>query len=529
MKEKTEIILGPPGTGKTSYLVGGENSANLPGFGVLERLLAAGVRPDKIAYIAFTRRAAKEARARAGRRFGFTDADMPWFRTIHSLAFHQTAVQSDKLIKKKQLVEIGRKLGFEFKNGVDEDFEIDAGGTGDQILALDNLARITGRSLEETYYEQNEHKHFDFGPADVLHFSDFYKRWKLSAGLIDYTDAIENFVEDGYPPDVDYLIVDEAQDLSYMQWMVVEKIAAVVKEVYIAGDDDQAIFRWAGADVDKFLSLEGRETHLEQSYRVPARVHRVALDLVHTISRRRQKTFNPKVDKGTGKIVEGSVRFTSFDDEVPAKEGSWFFLARHQYQLKNLVALCEEQGWFYSHGDDWSNKSKDGRAIVAWESLRKGKPFAVRDVINALEMARAPGVAALEDLKPETYVDPSMIPKVDFTAARPWFEALVGMKPNRRDYFQRALGNGEKMLTPEKTTTFKEPRIRVSTIHGVKGGEADGVFLLTDVSGATADAMASRGADDEARVFYVGVTRAKERLVVKNPNTDLNFEIHESA
>ena len=45
------------------------------------------------------------------------------------------------------------------------------------------------------------------------------------------------------------------------------------KDSFIAGDDDQAIFRWAGADVDSFIAQKGEMMPLTQSHRIPAKVH----------------------------------------------------------------------------------------------------------------------------------------------------------------------------------------------------------------------------------------------------------------
>ena len=50
-------------------------------------------------------------------------------------------------------------------------------------------------------------------------------------------------------------MVDEAQDLTPLQWDMVVKIAKGVDRVYIAGDDDQAIYEWNGADVKHFSNF----------------------------------------------------------------------------------------------------------------------------------------------------------------------------------------------------------------------------------------------------------------------------------
>jgi superfamily I DNA/RNA helicase len=67
------IVLGPPGTGKTTTLLNKVDD-------YLKK-----TDPDKIGYFAFTQKAAHEARDRAIKKFNLTEDDLPYFRTLHSL------------------------------------------------------------------------------------------------------------------------------------------------------------------------------------------------------------------------------------------------------------------------------------------------------------------------------------------------------------------------------------------------------------------------------------------------------------
>ena len=67
-----------------------------------------------------------------------------------------------------------------------------------------------------------------------------------------------------------------------------------------------------------------------------------------------------------------------------------------------------------------------------------------------------------------------------------------------------------------------KPRINLSTIHKSKGGECDNVILVTDLSRANQDEM-EVDSDDTNRVFYVGVTRAKQSLHIINPQKERGF------
>jgi superfamily I DNA/RNA helicase len=79
-------VFGPPGSGKTTYLLN-----------VVDRELAADLSPMQIGYFSFTKKAATEAKDRAILKFPALNArtDFPYFRTLHSLAFHCLAVKVD--------------------------------------------------------------------------------------------------------------------------------------------------------------------------------------------------------------------------------------------------------------------------------------------------------------------------------------------------------------------------------------------------------------------------------------------------
>ena len=78
------IVLGPPGTGKTTTLLKKVDS------------YLKNTDPDKIGYFAFTQKAAHEARDRAIKQFNLTEDDLPYFRTLHSLAFRKLGLKKIK-------------------------------------------------------------------------------------------------------------------------------------------------------------------------------------------------------------------------------------------------------------------------------------------------------------------------------------------------------------------------------------------------------------------------------------------------
>ena len=89
-----------------------------------------------------------------------------------------------------------------------------------------------------------------------------------------------------------------------------------------------------------------------------------------------------------------------------------------------------------------------------------------------------------------------------------WDQALDRIRDEDRAYVTALLNRGINI--------FEKPKVRLSTIHGAKGGEADNVLLYLDLSTKALEEM-EINPDDAHRVLYVGVTRAKQNLVLKMP------------
>ena len=78
---------------------------------------------------------------------------------------------------------------------------------------------------------------------------------------------LKQFIEEGIAPSFDLMIIDEAQDLTPLQWKFVYKLGEKAKRIYLAGDDDQAIYEWNGADVKSFQNFPGKDVVLKYSHR----------------------------------------------------------------------------------------------------------------------------------------------------------------------------------------------------------------------------------------------------------------------
>jgi DNA helicase II / ATP-dependent DNA helicase PcrA len=480
-----QIILGPPGTGKTTSLLR-----------IVEGALSRGVLPERIAYLAFTRKAANEAKERAMAQFGFDEQRFPYFRTLHSLAFKELGLSRNEVMGNPDYRKLGKALGVEFKGIYDENLGMHTGpGLGDKCSRIESLARVTLRGLEEQHNLSHTN---DLTLHAVKQYDASLRKYKHENGLLDFTDMLERY--DSALP-VDVCIFDEAQDLSSLQYKMAIRAASEASEVYIAGDDDQAIFGWAGADVNKFLSLKGDVVVLPQSYRVPRSVHKVALGILDRIKHRYTKPWSPKIELGSVEHIadEGQINFDA--------GGTWMCLARSKYMLNRFRKVARQQGFSYSYNGEHSLETQETRAIMTWERVRSGKRASLYEAKNMKQFL--PFTVTLKKQEDYGVEDFSLS-----TGSGDWMQVLRGIAPEEREYLRSCLRNDQKFND--------KPRISISTIHQSKGGEADNVVLLTDVGKLSYE---NSHTDEENRVWYVAATRARENLFVVQPRSLRHYSL----
>ena len=319
---------------------------------------------------------------------------------------------------------------------------------------------------------------------------------------------IELYLNSGPVPKLEVVFVDEAQDLCRLQWRMIDKIAQDVKQIYISGDDDQAIYRWAGADVEHLISMPGETEVLTQSYRCPMVVQNLSQEIIGKVRNRRPKSW-----RGTNK--KGLLQYHSYPESVNLKdEGTWLVMARTQYLLDEIERDVRLQGLLYKRNNKLPISQKLLNSVDAWKRLNEGEYVELAEIKSiysymAAEVGIERGFKHLKTADKEKYeIEELVMQHGLLVAGRPWDVAFdkVG---NRDREFLRAIES-------RNTSADTEAKINLSTIHGAKGGEADNVMLLTDLPRKAQEAM-EVNSDDESRVFYVGATRTREALHIVQP------------
>jgi DNA helicase II / ATP-dependent DNA helicase PcrA len=533
VKAQTRLkIVGPPGTGKTWTLLD-----------LIDEEIEQGLTPDLFGLVTFTKNAAEEAQTRIGAKFGFKPDDIPHVRTIHSACFRLCRLSRDQVVSHSALTAWGANFGWHFTIHPELEEHGEGLELGDWLLGRWDLARnrwligagetLTDDHLRALWREQPPPRSFRGDGLQEMHlFIAEYEDWKQRGGLIDFCDMLLETLRRGLTLPLISLFIDEAQDLSPLQWAVVEQWSKPCRRVFAGGDEDQAIMAFQGGDAEHFLTWRADRTFvLPQTYRLPRAVHALAEGIVTRNVRRTPKEFLPRDE-------EGSVARAMWDlFGLGFEEGSWFLLARNRQYLRALTGRLLALGVPYVNRRGMSplKVGPTQRAAVALWQLHRGETISLAGLANLYEHLPSQIVGS------DRWGRPALVGRAVEHGAKATLTRLIQtrqagkdtvtlreatahgltplaceliagdpfrllkVKPWHQDYLARV---ARKYGLPGLTET---PKVTVSTIHGVKGEEADHVFIASSMSGRTAESY-RQDPESERRVWYVAATRAKHSL-----------------
>lgn len=525
----TQLIYGPPGTGKTTYL------------GERIRKSAEHIGGESVVAMSFTRAAATEL---VGRNLPVPQSNVG---TLHAFAYRS--------IDRPEIAD--RHL--EDWNKDFPAFTLSAGirSSVDEPM-LDNMGATVAdrwRQQFEVYRARREPE--ATWDASVKQFADYWRKWCDANSLVDFTAMVEIALEDVEQcpgaPSVGYF--DEVQDFTPLELALVRKWGEHMDHVGLAGDDDQLLYRFKGASVEAFLSGSANPNAakkvLGQSYRVPRAVHAVASAWIEKVNQREPKEYLPRDCDGKVRVEE---RWQYKAPEGMVEEAgaradageSVMVLTTCSYMLDPLKAILRKGGIPFENRyrrdrGDWNPLAPSGQGRTSptqrvlsyvgpllegrqgegnlwtadefkrWVATVEAKGLLSRGAKKRSESLGGTQFMSWAEMAQFFESEQILLDAMDGLEDLVWLEQhLLSVRRKPMSFpIQVVRRRGIETL-------LKEPKLTIGTVHSVKGGQADVVYLFPDLSGAgNAEWTGGQELHDSViRVFYVAMTRARQELVV---------------
>ena len=558
-------LFGGPGSGKTTELLDRVE-------GLLDR---EGVGVNDILLVSYTRAAANEVRERLAERRDLNPRSLQGsVCTMHAKAYELLDLSRNDVVGESDKKEFCEEFGIEFEDEYSGAGRRTARSTtlGNKIIATSQWLQRTRRDVADWYdvpFQWNDeevrlppdidpnaqegNKYTPTWPSDDdrLDVPEAIRGWRNYKGendVVGFADMLQRVRQRSLLPNVDYLVIDEFQDITSLQFDVYEEWKPHMEQVLIAGDDDQVVYAWQGADPGLLLEEGGNDVILDTSHRLPSEILRVVQQEVHHIDKRQEKNLSPRKQGGTVEQVDSpsmlelvrNVRYT-----IEEHDGTLMLLFRARYQMFRFIDEFIDEGIPFKCLTDqrmWTDRLQ--QYVDAVEKVDAEEPITGLQARRLADMLQdsAFGTSERDDLfdaiderKEEADTDDLAEITVehdfvtDFAPFMPGPASAADMvrkvtsfqKNSMRAYFG---GDYEGM---------DADRVRIGTIHSAKGREADHVFVGTDLTEKVVEQMAATVdgpvdgeeftsttdpvptlTDNERRVFYVGMSRARERLVV---------------
>jgi len=487
----SQKIFGPPGTGKTTFLLK-----------KVKEHVANGVQPKNIAFISYTNAAANEAKKRVSEAFpGMGSVDFPNFSTMHSLATKIGGSKGKVLCLEEHWKKFDNAIVcFTEWTEKNDPFSV-MSRFRHPVLSLYSLVLARESSLEKELEKKiKSHNYYDSEDIDSIvetlsdyfgvvikrdnfhqildycqRYIDRYLEFKRLENLVDFNDVIVNTTSESFDdnkiPSFEVLIIDEAQDLSDNLWTLAKKLINKAGDVLIAGDDDQAIMINFGASAHEFLNIKTtkEDLPLPKSFRIPHQVmdyvNAGVMQYIKALPNRKPKVWDNADHEGT---------LGCMSDRHPKnkKDGTEYKDFYEEFTINDLlrkVILKKEEEW-----------------LILCPTIKTGTA-----VSNSL-LAQDPPIPHFYRNRPKPSLEQIEIIKND--------------NLNEDD--------------DDKDKKPQDSKIRIQTVHISKGDEADNVAII--VAGIADIGLLV----NDPRLAYVALTRAKlnlyPRVVKKGLLSDLS-------
>ncbi len=562
-------LFGGPGSGKTTALLDR----------VEELLEDDAVDVRDILVVSYTRAAAAEVRDRLAERLDVSPRSLQGnVCTMHAKAYELLNLSRGDVVGEDDKSEFCEEFGIEYEDEYGGAGRRTARSTtiGNKIIATSQWLQRTRRDVADWYdvpfqwnveevrlppevdpNAQEGNKYTPTWPSDDerIDVPETIRAWRAYKGehdLVGFADMLERVAQRSLLPNVDYLVIDEFQDITTLQYDVYEEWRPHMEGVLIAGDDDQVVYAWQGADPSLLLDAAvDEDVILPNSYRLPSQILNVVNKEVRHIDKRQEKSLKPRKEGG---VVEGIESPSMLDlvrnvrSTVQDTDETIMVLFRARYQMFQFMDEFIDEGIPFKVLTDqrmWTDRLT--QYVRAVEKVEAGEPITGLEARRLADMLQESAFGSNE--RDELYDYLEDVEEDADTEDIAQLEVEAGVISDHAPFMPDSTAAGDmvrKVTSYQRNAIeayFEGPyagmdpsRVRVGTIHSAKGREADHVFVATDLTEKVVEQMAASVedptaidgveeftkttdpvpvlTDNERRVFYVGMSRARERLVI---------------
>ena len=566
------MVLAGPGSGKTfvithriKYLIEGP-----------------GINPAHILVVTFSRAAAKEMKDRFEK---LCSKSLVTFGTFHSVFFSllKTAygfgseqIASDEL-RYTLIKELIKRNAIE-----NEDINTLAGNLLNEIALVkqDNISiknyysnSISSDTFKKIYRDYE-------GELEARGKLDFEDMLSLTFELLSERNDILKAVQNRYR----YILVDEFQDINFLQYNIIKLMAGEKQNITVVGDDDQSIYRFRGARPEIMLGFERdfrnvKKVFLDINFRSSTQIVNASTKLISFNSKRFPKSFTAKNGEGAPvsliefknpflevnsiikdikdyiksgqdinniavlyrtnlsprllieRLMRNNIPFT-IRDAIPnlfehwvAKDIiSYIKLAINMGDKSDLLRISNKPNRYISRDSLSSSRAN----IETLFDYYDDKSYMIKRIVELREHLRT-----IKNLKPATalryirnvvgydeyieeYCDMNGVESDDCYSILGDLENSAAEYNTFNDWFVHMDEYKDELIEARKKSNENDKGVRLMTFHSSKGLEFDIVYII-DVNEGSVPYKKAKGVDEieeERRMFYVAMTRARKKLFI---------------
>ncbi|MBQ4283510.1 MAG: ATP-dependent helicase [Lachnospira sp.] len=569
------MILAGPGSGKTTVITHR-----------LKQLTESyGVKPEKILVITFTKMAAVQMKERYLGLCGIKTSKIT-FGTFHAVFF--MILRQVYGYKATDIIRTGEQRAMIKMRLMAKGINVqDENGYIHDIMS--EIAKVKSGDYDLDTYQATS--------CETELFKEFYRAYGdmlESERKVDFEDMMVSTLEVlKERPEVlsqwqnfyEYILVDEFQDASPVQFEIVKLLGAKHMNIFVVGDDDQSIygFRGAAPDVMKAFEKEYRDVkiyHLNINYRCSGNIVKAATSIINKNSNRFYKDLRAYNEAGEkvrivrcGSMEEQNEKIAAMlQDIIRNTEDNVAVLTRTHFQSRDIILMLEKKGIKFALGKHRENIYSHWIAVdieayikIAMGSHDRGdylriinKPIRYIDrmffrspIVEPKQIVQDMDSVSQSNVKiifEEFMNDINMIRNMPPFAGFNYILKKMGYEIYLKEYAKENAVKFEELqcVVEQLAESFKVSatydmwlekvslglremnhkesaskegileRIVFNTMHGAKGLEYDRV-IIPDVSEGIAPyskALSEDALEEERRLFYVAMTRARKELTI---------------